>query len=108
MKAFAKYGVFLLIGLLSFPSSVEFAHIFVGHQHEVCNNYSDSHFHGKNVDCDLFFFQKINFSYPEFFTYSLLSPEEITSETEATYLFLNTFKIHAFKQRGPPEMTPAS
>ena len=105
MKAFAKFGIILLIGLLSFPSTVEFAHILVGHQHEVCNNYADSHFHGKNVDCELFSFQKVSFSYPDFSSYTLFFPEEISSETETTYLFLNTITIHAFKQRGPPELT---
>lgn len=105
MKAFIKFGIGLLIGLLIFPSSVEFAHIFVSHQHEVCNNYSDSHFHEKNVDCELFSFQKVSFSYPGLSSYTLHSPEEISSKTETTYLFLNTNTIHAFKQRGPPELT---
>ena len=102
MKAFAKFGIILFIGLLCFPSSVEFAHIFVGHEHEVCTNHSDAHLHGKNVDCELFSFQKVRFSYPEFFSYTLISPEITTSEQEALYLFLNTIEIHAFKQRGPP------
>lgn len=105
MKAFAKLGVILFIGLLFFPSSVEFAHIFVGHEHEVCANDSDTHLHEKNVDCELFSFQKVRFSYPDLFNYTLVSPEITTLDPEAPYLFLNTIEIHAFKQRGPPAST---
>lgn len=102
MKALTKLGIILFVGLLWFPSTVEFAHIFVGHEHEICKNHSETHLHGKNVDCELFSFQKENFSYPELFKYSLLSPDFNPSEQEAQYLFLNTITIHAFKQRGPP------
>lgn len=105
MKAFAKFGVILLIGLLCFPSSIEFAHIFVGHQHEVCSNHSDTHFHGKNVDCELFSFQKVSFSFPEFSTFNLVNPEIRVPLKVSEYLFLNTVSLHTFEQRGPPEVS---
>lgn len=104
MKAFKYIAVFLFIGLLSVPSAIEFAHIFMGHQHEVCTDYSDTHFHGKNIDCELFSFQKVTFTYPQFLSYTLFTPEIRVLESQENYLFLNTILIHAFKQRGPPEV----
>lgn len=104
MTAFFKYIIIFLIGLLLFPSSVEFAHIFLGHQHKTCNNYSDSHFHGKNLDCKLFSFQKTSFSHPELITYNLVSPEIPVFKNTSTYLFLNTNEPSAFEQRGPPAL----
>lgn len=104
MKAFYKLGIILLIGLLLFPSSIEFAHMFLGHQHKICDNYSDSHFHGKKVDCKLFSFQKTSFSHPELVTYNLVLPEIQVITTTSDYLFLNTNEASAFEQRGPPAL----
>lgn len=104
MKALLKYGAILLIGLLLFPSIVEFTHIFAGHQHKTCTNYSDSHFHGKNVECKLFSFQKTNFSFPDLAIYELFTPEILVVKISVPYLFLSTRKSSAFEQRGPPAM----
>lgn len=104
MKALYKYVVILLIGLLIFPSIVEFTHVFAGHQHKACSNFSDSHFHGKNVECELFSFQKTSFSYPDLVIYELVSPEIQVFKDTIPYLFLNTTEASAFEQRGPPAL----
>lgn len=106
MKNFFKRTIsFLLVSLLLFPASVEFAHVFLGHKHEVCNHYSDSHFHEKNQDCSLFHFQKTSFSTPQFLSFS---PVQLTVDKDievSFYNFLAEAEKPDFSRRGPPEVS---
>lgn len=96
------FWILLLTGILSFPSVVEFAHVFTGHEHNYCNHYSESHFHQDNLDCELFSFHKTSYPTVELFSYSLLLPEIIVEKNSRNYHFLSTHKPLAFGQRGPP------
>ena len=45
----------LLCGALLFPSVVQFAHIFEGHDHKPCKELT-THLHEKKTECDIHFF----------------------------------------------------
>lgn len=102
MKSFQKYILLLFAGLIVFPSAVEFAHVFTGHQHDYCNHYADSHFHEKNIDCELFDFQKTPFDYPNLFSYHLFNPEVQTDVEIRNYNFLSNSRKFSFSLRAPP------
>lgn len=96
------FWILLLTGILSFPSAVELAHVFTGHEHNYCNHYTESHFHQDNLDCELFSFHKTSYPAVELFSYSLLHPEIIVEKDSRNYHFLSTHKPLSFGQRGPP------
>lgn len=102
MKAFQKHILFLFAGLIIFPSAVDFAHVFTGHQHDFCNHYADSHFHEKNLDCELFDFQKTPLAYPGLYSYTLLNPEVNTEVKEKNYTLLSNNRKLSFSLRAPP------
>jgi len=39
------------------PSAVKFAHAFENHQHEVCTNFSTTHLHQLDIDCEFYKFK---------------------------------------------------
>ncbi|SDR83368.1 hypothetical protein [Gramella sp. MAR_2010_147] len=88
--------------LLLLPSSVSFSHIFTGHDHTICDNYAEKHYHNKALDCELHKFHKnsaltINFS--------AFEPVIIQVTQEGIfdyYQFLNEYEPLHFDLRGPP------
>lgn len=94
--------VLLLSGILAFPTAVDIAHIFTGHQHNFCNQYSGSHFHQDNLDCELFSFHKTSYPSIELFNYSVFLPEIYKEKNNRDYSFLSTHQPLPFGQRGPP------
>ena len=102
MEALHKIGILLFVGLLSFPSTVDFLHVVSGHQHDYCNHYSESHFHENNLDCDIFEFQQRAFSSPEIHSYTFFVPKVNTSVQTEAYQFLSTYQQLPFSLRGPP------
>lgn len=96
------FWILLLTGVLTFPSAVEFAHVFAGHQHNYCDHYSDSHFHQDNVECEIISYHKTYYPSVEFFSYSVFFPETVVEKSNRTYHFLSTYQPLTFSQRGPP------
>lgn len=103
MKALQKLFSVFLVFLLVFPASVEFAHIFAGHEHHFCNHNSDSHFHQNNQECSLFHFQHNSYSSPEFVSFQPLAVTYEERKDELHYQFLSTEVSLHFFRRGPPE-----
>ena len=84
------------------PTAVNFAHIFSGHGHEICDDYAEEHFHVKNLDCELHQFQKNSALSIIFFEFS---PEVPIFEKQALpdyYQFLSDYIKLPFELRGPP------
>lgn len=94
--------VLLLSGILAFPSAVELAHVFSGHEHNFCNHYSESHFHQDNIDCKLFSFNKTSYPSVELFSYSVFLPEIAVEKNSREYNFLSTPEPLPIGLRGPP------
>ncbi|MDR5590124.1 hypothetical protein [Christiangramia sp. SM2212] len=88
--------------LILLPSAVSFSHIYTDHDHKLCDNYAEHHYHSKSIDCDLNKFHKnpaISFQLPEF----VLVIEENTQDGIFDYYkFLNEYEPLYFDLRGPP------
>lgn len=91
-----------MASLLLFPSAVKLAHVFANHQHTYCNHYSESHFHQKNLDCQLSSFHQAPFSFPGFINYKVYEPEIQNSGFDHIYFFLSEYQKLPFSLRGPP------
>ena len=91
-----------MVSLLLFPSAVKLAHFFSSHEHTYCNHYTESHFHEKNLDCDLFKFHQAPFSSLALPSYELYEPEAQNSKPVSAYHFLSDYQKLPFSLRGPP------
>ncbi|MDT0685606.1 hypothetical protein [Autumnicola psychrophila] len=103
MKSFQNIFLVLSAVLILLPSAISFAHIFSSHGHQLCDNYSESHYHAKPVDCDLYKFHKTPGLQLEFLT---LEPVEIKVQQNVIfnyYQFLSDYQKLPFEQRGPPQ-----
>ncbi|MUP45824.1 hypothetical protein E0K83_08700 [Gramella sp. BOM4] len=88
--------------LILLPSGVSFSHVFSGHEHSVCSNYAEFHFHKKPVDCDLQKFQKNPAIQLDLQEYGLYTDLRIGKSLFDYYQFLNDFEALPFDLRGPP------
>lgn len=102
MKIIPKYCIFFLTALLIFPAVVNFAHAFAGHEHNICQNEQQTHFHKENPECELFKFQQN--PYPEIgdLTFVFIATEAKTSVIISDYPFVNSYKKLSYSLRGPP------
>lgn len=102
MILWQKMLLVLFTGLILFPSAVDLAHVFSGHQHYTCNHYAESHFHQKTVDCEILHLQQNPFSFPPLQSWSLFEPEVENLPAQKDYDFLSTFQKLHFSLRAPP------
>lgn len=102
MNSVSKYSLISLAFLLLFPLAVSTAHFFAGHEHVLCHNYSDTHFHKESTDCELFKFHQTTFSSPELFSFNIFNPEIENQKPNSSYWFLSEFEELSFALRGPP------
>jgi hypothetical protein len=102
MKSAKKYFLLFFSLVLLFPSAISLSHVFAHEEHEVCDNFSNYHFHEKSLDCDLCHLQSgsflvyipgnCNFYFPP-------TPNKLFFDH---YQFLSDFKKLSFELRGPP------
>jgi hypothetical protein len=104
MKLWQKITLVLFTGLILFPSAVDLAHVFAGHQHYSCDHYAESHFHQKSVDCDIFHLQHNSFSIPAIQSWVLYTPEIDNTSVGKDYIYLSTFQKLHFSLRAPPAL----
>lgn len=102
MKLWQKTFLVLFTGLIIFPSAIDLAHVFAGHQHYTCSHYAESHFHQKSVDCELFHFQQTPFSFPPPNSWTGFEPEVENLPVKKEYDYLSTFQKLHFSLRAPP------
>ncbi|MCY2687093.1 hypothetical protein [Salinimicrobium sp. TH3] len=104
MKLWQKITLVLFTGLILFPSAVDFAHVFAGHQHYYCNHYAEAHFHEKSVDCEIIHLQHNSFSIPAINLWVLHTPEVDKTSAGKDYIYLSTFQKLHFALRAPPAL----
>lgn len=102
MKAIKHIALILFASLLLFPSAVKLAHSFTNHQHVYCDHFSDSHFHEKALDCDLFQFQQTPLVSLNLFSFEPYQEEIKNSGSVSAYHFLSDYQKLPFTLRGPP------
>ena len=90
--------------IIVFPAIANFAHIFSGHQHGLCDNYAKQHIHHPDLDCNLHKFHQnpaLNLEILHF------EPVVFTKQVKhifSFYEFLNDFQYRLFELRGPPSI----
>lgn len=102
MKLWQKMFLVLFTGLIIFPSAVDLAHIFSGHEHYTCNHYAESHFHEKTVDCEILHLQQNPFSLTPLHSWVAMAPEMKNLPVKRDYSFLSTYQKLHFSLRAPP------
>ena len=102
-KIINKLVLVVFTGLILFPSALDVAHLFSGHQHIYCDEYADAHFHQNDLDCELFDFQKSPFPTLSLFSHTFFNPEISSALKTREYLFLDQHDELSFSLRGPPE-----
>ncbi len=100
---FRVFAITLATVLLA-PSLVKFNHIFENHKHEVCIDYSTSHLHEIDLDCEFYKFDKVN-EYHNTLDYNYESFTSIFPNTNFSYYnFLSSHQQLNFSLRGPPSL----
>ncbi|AVR46443.1 hypothetical protein C7S20_14870 [Christiangramia fulva] len=88
--------------ILLFPPVVNFIHIFEGHDHKPCIHYADSHYHKKNINCELYKFHSnpaLELDFINFEPFLATAQEKVYS---TFYFFLNDLKLQQASLRAPP------
>lgn len=88
--------------IILIPTAVNFAHIFSGHGHEICEHYAEEHFHVKNLECELHQFQKNSALSIKFFEFTPEIPVPEKQKLPDYYQFLSDYIKLPFELRGPP------
>ncbi|WP_051935713.1 hypothetical protein [Salegentibacter sp. Hel_I_6] len=102
MKIFKHIFTLLLGVLLLLPAVISFSHIFSGHGHELCVNYSDKHFHSTSLDCELHSYQQGPALAKDFINFEPLVEKQVKKQFFDFYQFLNDYHKLPFELRGPP------
>lgn len=87
---------------LLLPSVLNISHIYAHDEIVVCDNFSDTHLHKKNIDCELCKLQSTPFLSFEIQNFNLFQPLEINKKFFNSYLFLSDYQKLSFELRGPP------
>ena len=105
MKPILKISLFLYVALLLTPGALKSAHIFADHQHFFCDHSADSHFHQKNVECDLFSVHQHIFPGLDLFSYKLIVPEEFAFTPSYFNSIIYDRACTTISLRGPPTVS---
>lgn len=102
LKSLKNIFLTLTAAILLFPSAVNFSHIFLGHDHKLCDHYAEKHFHDKKLDCDLYKFHSnpaLEINFPDYTIFS----ESVTQVLPSyQYFFISDSKPLSNYLRGPP------
>ncbi|WP_340073858.1 hypothetical protein [Leptobacterium sp. I13] len=94
----------LTIGVL-FPYAIQAVHALSYHNHHTCVEYSKTHFHKQDIDCDILNYKlppQISLSVEHFTALKFHVPKH---NLQDYYTFLSRFKVLPFSLRGPPSIS---
>ena len=97
-----KLATLLLAFVLILPSVVKFSHALSNHEHEVCIDISQDHFHSIDIDCEFYKFKIQTQSPVSIANYELFSIENNHPISKSYYVFLSDYQRLHFSLRGPP------
>lgn len=105
MKPVSRICVLFFMALLLLPDGIRIAHVLADHEHFVCENYSENHFHKVDLDCELCDFQKASFPLVKLFEGEPYIAQKEHSKVKSTYYFLEQYQALSFALRGPPTIS---
>lgn len=94
-----------MVVALLFPSAVSISHIHAHEKQEVCNDFRETHFHKKNIDCELCDLHRTPLIAFELFNFNLYQALSVNKKFFDNYHFLSDFQKLSFEVRGPPSST---
>ncbi|WP_460219007.1 hypothetical protein [Psychroserpens sp. MEBiC05023] len=98
-----RIATLLLAFTLLLPSAVKLSHALAhNHEHEVCLEKNQTHFHNIDFDCDFYKFKIQTESTISTTNYDLFSIEDNHKSTFTYYSFLSEYQRLHFSLRGPP------
>ncbi|WP_298901986.1 hypothetical protein [uncultured Psychroserpens sp.] len=97
-----KLVALLLAFTLIVPSVVKFSHALSSHEHEVCFDENQTHFHNVDVDCEFYKFKLSNSLYIQLEDYSLSADDTIYKPIIPYHNFLKSHQQLFSFLRGPP------
>jgi hypothetical protein len=103
-----KYILLIMVVALLFPSAVSITHIYAHEKQEVCQNYFDTHFHKKNIDCVICKYHPTPVIALDLFNFKLNAAIPVNKKFFNHYQFLSDFQKLSFELRGPPSSTSFS
>lgn len=92
----------ILAFVLVLPSAVKFTHALSQHEHDVCLEKHQTHFHNVDLDCEFFKF-KIQTQHSAInVDYELFSVVDNHNISVSNYTFISDYQRLHFSLRGPP------
>lgn len=105
LTIFQKYGLLFMVVALLFPSAVSISHIYAHEKHEVCTDFLETHFHKKNIDCELCNLHPTPVIAFDLFNFNLYQALSADKKFFNNYQYLSDFQKLSFELRGPPSST---
>ncbi|MGS2726091.1 hypothetical protein ACU8DI_05740 [Psychroserpens sp. BH13MA-6] len=97
-----KVAFVILALTLLLPSVVKFSHVFSHHDHVVCLEKNQTHFHNLDLDCEFYKFKlQQQTTFPPV-NYELSLAENNHKDLNPYYAFLSDYQSLHFSLRGPP------
>nr|WP_321223802.1 hypothetical protein [uncultured Psychroserpens sp.] len=95
-----------VIAVLLMPIVVKSTFIFEEHHHDICiDDQKDSHFHAKDLHCELYKFTAFNY----FISIINYNEHQINKTPNkiiiSNYYYLNNHRSLSYSLRGPPSLT---
>ncbi|WP_334113332.1 hypothetical protein [Paucihalobacter sp.] len=100
---FKGLAILLVCAVLS-PYVVKLSHSFNHHTHQVCNGFSDTHFHSLDLDCEFYKFQIQKDQIFDVVVYSEYKLSTITNYQSILYFFSYEHQHLSFSLRAPPAL----
>lgn len=92
-----------MIALLT-PSFVKLNHVFENHKHEVCLDYTKTHMHEFDVDCEFYKFKLNKQFYVGFQNFELIPDDDNFQLIISQYQSVSKYQRLQFALRGPPSL----
>ncbi|UNY98122.1 hypothetical protein MQE36_13635 [Zhouia spongiae] len=95
---------FILSGMLFLPTLLGLAHAFSDHEHTQCYEFDATHFHKKDIECEIYKFKSNQYVYH---VHGFTEPSNLQTPSQQVfnyYFFLSEFQSLHFLLRGPPSI----
>lgn len=102
MNVTKKIFILITAMLILLPSAVGIIHIFSDHEHAICSNYAEEHFHKEQQECHYDAFRKIPAVEIQILQFETKLVSSYVSHQYNFYQSLSSYNKISSKLRGPP------
>lgn len=98
---FKSIAMLLMLAML-FPTALKLSHTFNHHTHEVCDGFSDTHFHSLDLECEFYKFKIQKDFIFDVAVHSEFESTAIIHFQSVLYFFSYNHQHLSFSLRAPP------